>query len=481
MYINLDNYHHISKYSTIDDFKQIFPNNHKQEFGAIFTPFSFIDNMFSFIDIKYFSDPMLKWCDLGCGIGYFSIFLYFILMKHLTCIKDADERRKHIIKNMIYMIDIQKEYISVLNILFGEEANIYCSDVLSWKPTIKFDFIISNPPFHCNHIKQVPTNTEKKDVFTKSKTIWPKFIFKANDLLNTNGLMLMVVPSLWCKYDSYGVYELLVKRLIKMRLYNNTEINKIFNYQAQTPCSIFLASKQIRKCENCISSFFIYDSILQKYTSFSLYKEKQSIPMESISLCEKMFLQSLKYGNIEAFCQRTKMPSIKVKLNDEYSDDFSFINVHSTILEKINNISQPKLVCKYSNIPCSFYDKSKIILAHKMYGFPFYDISGNYGISNRDNYIIYDLQHEEFLLFESFTSSILFIFILECFKYRMKMIEPCVIHYIPNITKMNLKRNSNLTIEENDDYWFDVFNCSLNERLYIRKHFSKKYNRIAIE
>ena len=63
----------------------------------------------------------------------------------------------------------------------------------------------------------------------------------------------------------------------------------------------------------------------------------------------------------------------------------------------------------------------------------------------------------------------------------MKMIEPCVIHYIPNITKMNLKRNSNLTIEENDDYWFDVFNCSLNERLYIRKHFSKIYNRISIE
>ena len=33
-------------------------------------------------------------------------------------------------------------------------------------------------------------------------------------------------------------------------------------------------------------------------------------------------------------------------------------------------------------------NEAKLILTHKMYGFPFYDISGIYGISARDNYVL---------------------------------------------------------------------------------------------
>lgn len=480
MSLDTSNYHHISYYLTIDNFQQIFPDNDKQKYGAIFTPFSFIETMFDYIDVNSFSNPNLKWCDLGCGLGYFSIFLYFKLMENLICIPDKSKRSEHIINNMIYMIDIQENYIPFLKKIFGNNANIICNDVLTWNSTILFDFVISNPPFHCNHIKQVPTNKETKDLFTSSKTIWPKFIFKGINLLNSTGHMLMVVPSLWCKYDSYGIYDLIIKRIIKLRLYNNTQINKIFNYQAQTPCSIFLASKQIFNHKNSFSTFLMYDSILQNYTSFSLYKNKQTIPMESISLCSRLFSYTLKYGNIEQYCIRSKMPSIKVKLNNVNSDEYPYINIHSTILDIQKDFSQPKLVIKYSNIPCAFNNKSKLILAHKMYGFPFYDISGNYGISNRDNYIIYNFNHEEFLLFQSFTTSILFIFILECFKYRMKMIEPCITMYIPNITNMNIELKQNLDINNNDEFWFDVFKCSLIERQYIRNHFSKNYNRIPI-
>ena len=43
---------------------------------------------------------------------------------------------------------------------------------------------------------------------------------------------------------------------------------------------------------------------------------------------------------------------------------------------------------EYSNISCVFNGIPKLILAHKMYGFPYLDMSGNYGISNRDNYVI---------------------------------------------------------------------------------------------
>ena len=478
MYLDVNNYKHISQYEKIEDFHQYFPDNFKQEFGAIFTSFYFIDHMFSFFDSKIFTNPNLKWCDLGCGIGYFSIFLYFKLMNNLSLIEDKKKRSEHIINNMIFMVDKQANYIPILIKIFGNQANIICKDVLIWKPEILFDVIISNPPFHCNHVKQVPTNKEKKDVFMQSETIWPKFILQGFNLLKSNGQMLMVVPSLWCKYDSYGIYDLIVKYLIKVKLFTNTEINKIFHYQAQTPCSIFLILKEEKEEKEKINKFLVYDSILERYVDFSLYKNKQSIPMKSVSLCSKFYDYTLKYGNIEHYSERTKMPSKKVKLNDTYCNEFCYVNIHSTILEKNKDFSKPKLVIKYSNIPCSFYKKKKIVLAHKMYGFPYYDISGNYGISNRDNYVIYNLKDNDFLLLQSFTSSILFIYLLECFKYRMKMIEPCILQYIPDITKMKLEFKSKTNIKETDDYWFDVFECSLQEKNYIKNYFSKNYYRI---
>lgn len=488
--MDLDNYNHISFYKTVHDIKQYFPENNKQKFGAVFTSYHFIDTMFTFIDEKYFKNKHLKWCDMGCGLGYFTIYLYFKLMEHLVTIENITERCRHIIENMLYMIDIQEEYIPFLKKIFGENANIYCRDFLDWEPTIKFDFIIGNPPFHSNHIKQVPTNKEKKEIFTNSETIWPKFIFKADTLLQDNGRLLVVIPSLWCKFDSYGIYNYLIKRLEKVRLYNNTEINKLFHYQAQTPCSILLSRKKENedqnkyqnkdqnenKTETSISSFLIYDCFRKDYIDFNIYFEKQSIPIKFPLLFKKMNKYCLKYGNMRKYCFRSKMPSIKVKLQDEITDNYKYKNIHSTILNKKTDISEPLIVCKYSNISCSYYRIPKIVLAHKMYGFPYYDVSGNFGISNRDNYVIIDLTDDEFKLMVSFTSSILFIFILECFKYRMKMIEPCFVEYFPNITKMKINFSNN--IENIDEFWFDVFDVSIQERDYICNHFSKKYLRI---
>ena len=48
----------------------------------------------------------------------------------------------------------------------------------------------------------------------------------------------------------------------------------------------------------------------------------------------------------------------------------------------------PELVIDYSNKKLKYFGIPKLVFAHKMYGFPYLDIKGEYGISNRDNYII---------------------------------------------------------------------------------------------
>ena len=46
-----------------------------------------------------------------------------------------------------------------------------------------------------------------------------------------------------------------------------------------------------------------------------------------------------------------------------------------------------------------FFEESKIVLPHKMYGFPYIDKDGAYGISNRDNYIIKNYEEDEYTRF----------------------------------------------------------------------------------
>ena len=110
-----------------------------------------------------------------------------------------------------------------------------------------------------------------------------------------------------------------------------------------------------------------------------------------------------------------------------------------------------------------------------MYGFPFYDVSGVYGISSRDNYIIKNKTHEEFLLLQKFLSSKLVVYIFETTRYRMKYLEKEAFTFLPNI----------LTIKEfptvlTDSMLFDYFGITDEERNYII-NFHKDYHSFKID
>ena len=102
---------------------------------------------------------------------------------------------------------------------------------------------------------------------------------------------------------------------------------------------------------------------------------------------------------------------------------------------KINNL-KPQLVINYSDKPCVFYGKEKLVLAHKMYGFPYYDSIGEYGISNRDNYVITGYSKNDYIKLEKFLSLKLALFIFDSTRYRMKYLERYAFEFLPDITKI---------------------------------------------
>ena len=99
--------------------------------------------------------------------------------------------------------------------------------------------------------------------------------------------------------------------------------------------------------------------------------------------------------------------------------------------------NKPILKINFSNNPCCYYGKPKIILAHKMYGLPYYDKEGVYGIPTKDNYVIINKTHDEFLKIEKIFNSKCIRLIFNSFRFRMATIEKEAFEFIPNLSLLN--------------------------------------------
>ena len=94
-------------------------------YGIIYTPFDVVQEQLAQIPDHYFENPSLRWLDTGAGIGNYSIILFKRLYTGLAkIIVDSDERCRHIIEKMIFMIEVFPEHIKHLRKVFGENANI---------------------------------------------------------------------------------------------------------------------------------------------------------------------------------------------------------------------------------------------------------------------------------------------------------------------------------------------------------------------
>ena len=137
------------------------------------------------------------------------------------------------------------------------------------------------------------------------------------------------------------------------------------------------------------------------------------------------------------------MPPKHVTLHESPLDletTMSYKNIKTTTL---NKEKEPELKINYSDEPLTHHGEPKVVLAHKMYGFPYLDKDGTYGISARDNYIIKNYSVENLQLISEFLSTKLILFIFETTRYRMRYLERYVFEYIPDFSK-NTRSDSNV-------------------------------------
>lgn len=442
----------------------------KLEYGEIYTPFSLINQMLDLFSPSAFLDPTKTWLDVGAGRGYISMLVFERLNIGLTALfPDETERKKHIVEKMLYFIELKESNVVHLREMFGTKANISQADFLSTgglEKGITYDYIIGNPPYNAHGMKKVPTNTER-DKKKDGATIWSNFIIKSLELLQPQtGQLCMIVPVLWLKPDKSRLHQFLMQyKIEKIHCLSTNETNTVFKGEAQTPTCFFLLTN--RKKTN--TSIQLYDSQRRAYVDFS-HTIGKALPLFGSYIIQKLQPWLLKAGPLQVL--KSNMPSTKSQFTEltYSSNEFPYTNITTCVLEGL----QPVLLLNYSDVPQAFHGQKKLVLAHKMYGFPYFDKHGHYGIANRDNYILLGKTDTEFEQLAAFLSTKFALYLFEAARYRMRYLEKYAFEFIPDITRLP---DFPTTQEISDETVADFFGLDKADKTHIKALHKKNYLR----
>lgn len=235
-------------------------------------------------------NPEPKILDLSCGCGNFLIEAYDLLYNLIE--NNMDEINKihgqgyinnisnHIISRCIYGIDIDKDAVNILKEILNKKKshydnrekdipiiinNISCEDALKKNYSIKFDYIIGNPPYIGHKMLNKEYKKfllrEYKEVYKDKADMYFCFYKKALDLINDDGKIGFITPRYFLESPS--------GRLLRDYLLNNCNIKKIidlkdvniFGNLGITPLIAILEKKT--NC-NVLTTYKIRDNIYIK-------------------------------------------------------------------------------------------------------------------------------------------------------------------------------------------------------------------------
>ena len=310
----------IRNYLTVKD-------TEKKLFGEVFTPVELICEMLDKLPKEVWSNPDLKWLDPANGIGNFPLVVYYRLMDGLKdVVKDSEERSKHIIENMLYMVELNpincKACKEIFKMIHGKaNPNIVTDDFLEWCKTAgKYDVIMGNPPY-----QSIQFSTGKRG---GGDSLWDDFVIESINLLKNNtGLLTFVHPAAWRKPESKksknrGLFKIIAhnNQLHYLEIHNTHDGNQLFNAATRYDWYVLEKNKntKLTKIKDELGDLLMID--LNKYIF---------LPNYNIEFINKL-LKTDEDESINVIFNRTQYGSDKTWVADKKTDEFIYPLIHTT-------------------------------------------------------------------------------------------------------------------------------------------------------
>jgi len=366
----------------------------KQENGEVFTPMCLVFEMLDNLDKHYikdhgrsiFTEPSFKWFDPASGMGNFPVAVYLKLMEGLkTQIPNDEDRKKHIIENMLYMSELNKKNVFISHQIFNMnnqyKLNLYEGDTLEldivsvWGVALNsFDVILGNPPYNKGGIR----SHTGKQLGDKNETIWTKFIEKSFEWLKPDGFLAFINPLSWLKKSHSLHNEMLEKHIVWLKLWDDSQSKGMIN--ADIPISLYVLQNtlntQNKKTE-------IISEIKRKKlttTSFEYLNKNYSIPLAFHSIFDKLIQFIEKHNcSLEYKTKTIKSSGTKAKIPTEYTlEDMWAVDTYTIkeglmvkkALDQHPDVNKRKLIiANKRGFKGAFIDEGKLCLTgnHKFY------------------------------------------------------------------------------------------------------------------
>jgi len=451
--------------------------NKKKKNGEVFTPYSLINEMCDKLPSEVWSNPNYKWLDPCCGTGHFFMVIYKRLFDGLKdVIQDDDERRNHIINNMLYMIELDDENYNICVSHYGGNANIFCGSFLEdeWKKEWnieRFDVIVGNPPYNEGGIRCQTTDRIKqniKDTFRKgitkgvngvspckARTIWTLFVENSLKHLNVNKYLCFLNPASWISLKSKTSKLLLSKQLEYIRFYNCVDALKIFKKSGEIPLTYY-----VLKNTNTKNETRIYDNCLKQFVKFNIY-ENNFIPTEVISIFIKIYEFTKLYGSLKS---KVVNPSVLDNLSQTAKKGYKF---------PVVSVYKKNVRIQYSNKSNFVINKPKLVLTNSTMGYPILDEHGSLFNNGSDKYYITSNNLKELKQIQNFLYTPLILYLITITRARQKFFNNKIFEILPDITKF-------IETEDIDDNTIlDIFNLNDNEKASLQVYVSKGEGRLT--
>lgn len=312
-------------------------------------------------------DPTLKWLDPANGIGNFPICVYYRLMEGLMRgeFTDREECSRHIIENMLYMVELDPLNVLMSKTVFCErsrggdafDANIHEGSFLEddlirkinggagreWPE--KFDIIMGNPPFSVSNDKKV----------------WVKFVKQSLAILKPDGYLTFIHPSHWLDQKLAAHLPLLEKHIEWLETWDSSYAKTIFSGHGEIPCSVYVLHN-IPNTDNLPTRITSRCQRLRLTETYDYYLDPaKDLPRAYFDDYDKLLRIQERYGKLNVIgdaTTRTKplVPGNEIMLPQVYTLDDNY-GVKSEVVD--NKIK----VCKLAE-PHQDANKGKLILAN---------------------------------------------------------------------------------------------------------------------